>query len=31
MKLVYQHPTTGKQIAKRFNRWPDLLNETWRV
>ena len=31
MKLIYRHPRTRKQIVKRFNQWPDLLNETWRV
>lgn len=31
MKLIYRHPKTRLRIVKRFNCWPDLLNETWRV
>ena len=31
MKLVYRHPDTGQCITKRFVRWSELLDETWRV
>jgi hypothetical protein len=31
MKLIYRHPITGQRIVKRFARWPDLLDEAWRI
>ena len=31
MKLAYRHSRTGQRVTKRFTRWPDLLDEAWRI